>query len=160
VERGLLPVKGEKFSPAKWGGLFLQDESGQADGPVLLLCDVSCAGYSVGYYEGEWINEWVNEWINEWVKASDELTYGEVVRQVNDQEERDEGEGVPGVRGDMRTHSVHIPRAHHDDHDEAEEASGLGRAARHGKELQRRRCPNHGVYRIKRSARSGICNVF
>ena len=59
---------------------------------------------------------------------------------MHDEEERDEGEGAPGMRGDVRTHGVHVPGADQNDQDNSENASGVSRAVCHradGKEPDR-----------------------
>ena len=69
---------------------------------------------------------------NQRIDAVHQLADGEVVREVDDEEERNKGEGAPGVRGDVGTHGVHIPQAHESDEDEAEDAGGVSRAKSHG----------------------------
>src|ERR1700744_2423089 len=69
---------------------------------------------------------------------------------MDDEEERDQAEGAPGVRHDMRTHGIHIPGADQNDQDDAEDACGVSRAAGHRNDSQKVVQVELGVYRINR----------
>ena len=76
-------------------------------------------GYFIGTGEGQRI------------EAVYDPADGEVVRQVSSQEQRDEGEGSPGMGGDMSTHGVDVPCTDEQDEDDTKQPYDDGGAAIH-----------------------------